>query len=206
MLEKSRRICQIKRVKRFWVVATGLCLAAIAVADYLTGYEVELSPFYLIPIAIAAWHAGLRAGIVTGAGTGIIWATVDYLAIHPYAHEFSRYWNATTLGCAFVVFGVLVARLGAALDMNKRQLAETAEALQKLEESTAELVQLRGTFQTVCAWTKEIKDGDNWISLEEYISRHMQIHLTHGISPAGKELIRQSAKPVEKQPSEKNRS
>jgi hypothetical protein len=161
---------------------------------------VELSPFYLIPIAIAAWYAGLRAGIVTGVCTGITWASVDYLAIHPYKHEFSRYWNATTLGCAFVVFGVLVARLRAVLDLNKQQLAEKEAALRKLEESTAELVQLRGTFQTVCAWTKEIKDGEDWVSLEEYISRHMKIHLTHGISPAGKELVRQSAKPFESLP------
>ncbi|MFO1496957.1 MAG: CHASE3 domain-containing protein [Verrucomicrobiota bacterium] len=37
-------------------------------------------------------------------------------------------------------------------------------------------------FVTVCAWTQMVKDGDQWISFEEYLQRRFRIQTTHGIS------------------------
>ena len=42
----------------FWVVAGIVCIAAIGVIDYLTGYEIAFSLFYLFPIALLTWYAG----------------------------------------------------------------------------------------------------------------------------------------------------
>lgn len=36
---------------------------------------------------------------------------------------------------------------------------------------------------TVCAWSKTILDGDEWISFEEYLARRFHIKVTHGMSP-----------------------
>lgn len=35
---------------------------------------------------------------------------------------------------------------------------------------------------TICAWTKKIKVGEKWLSMEEYLSTQLGLHLTHGIS------------------------
>ena len=38
----------------------------------------------------------------------------------------------------------------------------------------------------VCAWTKQIKVGDAWLTPDEFLSQRLGMRLTHGISPAGK--------------------
>ena len=37
---------------------------------------------------------------------------------------------------------------------------------------------------TLCAWTKKIKVGDQWLSMEEYLSSQLGIKCTHGMSEA----------------------
>jgi CHASE3 domain sensor protein len=36
----------------------------------------------------------------------------------------------------------------------------------------------------MCAWSKAIKDGDEWISFETYLQRRFNVRISHGISPA----------------------
>jgi len=35
---------------------------------------------------------------------------------------------------------------------------------------------------TICAWTKKIKVGEKWLTMEEYLSSYLGLRLTHGIS------------------------
>ncbi|MGH9839996.1 MAG: hypothetical protein ACREEM_14525, partial [Blastocatellia bacterium] len=39
-----------------------------------------------------------------------------------------------------------------------------------------------GRLLTICAWTKQIKVDDTWISIEDYLTQHLDLKLTHGIS------------------------
>lgn len=39
------------------------------------------------------------------------------------------------------------------------------------------------TTITMCAWTKRIKRGERWISLEQYLADVHGLRVTHGISP-----------------------
>lgn len=39
-----------------------------------------------------------------------------------------------------------------------------------------------GSFLTVCAWTKQVKVGDRWISFDQYLSENLGIKITHGIN------------------------
>lgn len=36
---------------------------------------------------------------------------------------------------------------------------------------------------TMCAWSHTIRDGDRWVSIEDYLHRHYDVTITHGISP-----------------------
>lgn len=38
-------------------------------------------------------------------------------------------------------------------------------------------------FVTVCAWTRKIKIGDEWLSFEEFLKRYLGLKVTHGIDP-----------------------
>lgn len=36
---------------------------------------------------------------------------------------------------------------------------------------------------TMCAWSHTIRDGDRWVSIEDYLHRHYDVTISHGISP-----------------------
>jgi hypothetical protein len=34
----------------------------------------------------------------------------------------------------------------------------------------------------MCAWTKRVKDGGHWVSIEEFLDRHHHIVVSHGVA------------------------
>ncbi|HEV2319577.1 MAG TPA: CHASE3 domain-containing protein [Verrucomicrobiae bacterium] len=47
-------------------------------------------------------------------------------------------------------------------------------------------------FVTICAWTGQVKDGDNWIRLDEYLQRRFGLSVSHGVSrDAALKMIRE---------------
>ena len=164
-------------------------LVTVTVFDYATGYELLLQLFYLLPVTCAAWFGGRTAAWVISALAAIAWMTVDCYDGHKYTSEFYRYWNGAMFFGTFAVVGSLLGRLKATLDHVKKLLAENEEALRELNESTLRLRRLEGSFQTMCAWTNLIKDGDEWINFQEFLFRHLHIRLTHSISPKGIKLM-----------------
>lgn len=43
-----------------------------------------------------------------------------------------------------------------------------------------------------CAWTKQIKQGEAWVPLEDYLERVHGVKITHGISPKAQEELSES--------------
>ena len=39
----------------------------------------------------------------------------------------------------------------------------------------------RGRMLTMCAWSKQLKDGGQWVPVEEFFDRHFRIRISHGI-------------------------
>lgn len=91
--------------------AAVLLTAAIGALDWIAGYEVSVLALYLVPPALAGWHAGRRWAIalaVLGAGA---WLAADLLSGHPYSHLVIPYWNAVARFAIFAAFGVLAGEL-----------------------------------------------------------------------------------------------
>jgi hypothetical protein len=80
-------------------------LVGIALADYLTGYELSLQAFYVVPAVIAAWRIGRVAGIVAAAVSAGVWCGVDWLSGHRYVGSAYLIWNGFSVfagACAVV--------------------------------------------------------------------------------------------------------
>src|SRR3546814_16148334 len=60
------------RSRRQAAIAVVIGVAAIAVADYLTGPRVSVDPLNLLPMCLAAWALGARAGFVTGTAAAVL--------------------------------------------------------------------------------------------------------------------------------------
>ncbi len=100
------------------VALTGafLLLAMVAAVDYLTGWEISVTIFYLPPIVLAAWAVGKRAGILFALLGALVWVLVDALSGHPKAYTLVRFWNALVLAGYFVITVIILAKLKVALE------------------------------------------------------------------------------------------
>jgi hypothetical protein len=58
------------------------------------------------------------------------------------------------------------------------------QALDELKRSTEEIRKLQNGLQVVCAWTKQIKVGDQWMTPDEFLSSQLHLKISHGMSPA----------------------
>ena len=49
--------------------------------------------------------------------------------------------------------------------------------------------ELRQGLVRICAWTKQVYIGGKWIQTDEFLSEHIHLDLTHGISTDGAALF-----------------
>jgi C4-dicarboxylate-specific signal transduction histidine kinase len=115
--------------RRAGVLATSLALvAAIAVADAYTGYEIRLSILYLAPIALATWFLGRAAGILIAVLAATGWL-LSFLSAHLYSHVFYLYWEGVIIVATYVLFVLLLSRLKEALANSDDRFAKVIDGL-----------------------------------------------------------------------------
>ncbi len=169
-------------------------LLLMAGLDYVTGQEIVFSAAYLVPVALTAWWFGRRWTVAMAAVSGAAALAVDLLDGLEYAHPGIEYWNAGTCFAISCVTGYVLGRLRQSLRERELMNERLCDALDKLRESTAEIRELQSGLQTVCAWTKRIKVGEEWMSPEEFLKTQLHLQLTHGISPEAVAEIRKQTK------------
>jgi diguanylate cyclase (GGDEF)-like protein len=77
-------------------VAIGLSLvfiALIGLIDSVTGYEISFAPLYLLPIALAAWFAGIHFGFAAAGLSAVVWLMAEIVAGRQYSHPAIYAWN-----------------------------------------------------------------------------------------------------------------
>ena len=89
------RLLQKKPDPAACVAVSALLILLIGSLDYLSGIELGLSLFYLIPIFISAWYADKRAGCAMALLSAAAWLLADRLAGKTYSHVLFHYWNAS---------------------------------------------------------------------------------------------------------------
>jgi diguanylate cyclase (GGDEF)-like protein len=139
--ELSTVIAFLNRQSRLALIAIGLMsLLVIGSVDYLTGYELSFSLFYLCPVLFSAWFLGRNFGFALSVASAIIWQFVNYLAGETHSNVFITIWNSGIRLGFFMITTVLLTRLKqqfeyeAALSrtdfltgaLNNRAFAETA--------------------------------------------------------------------------------
>jgi len=110
---------------------TAACFAmvgAVALADYLTGYEIRLAILYLLPIALATWMAGAAVGALLAASSAGAWL-FTFLPSHPYTHDFYFFWEGGIYATSYLLFVMLLTRLRAALKRSDERFVTVLEGL-----------------------------------------------------------------------------
>src|SRR6266436_3283377 len=83
--------------RAFLILAGLVVLALIGVVDYLTGFEVLFSAFYLLEVGLAAWFVGKGFGLLMSVLSVVVWIGGDVAAGAHYSRPFVPIWNATIL-------------------------------------------------------------------------------------------------------------
>jgi len=84
-----------------------LIVALISIVDLVSGYEISISIFFLIPVAITTWYGGHRTGIFFCFLSAIMWFLIDYFG-HAYSLAAAPYWNGLVrLGFFLITEGLL---------------------------------------------------------------------------------------------------
>jgi K+-sensing histidine kinase KdpD len=165
------------------VAAVGVSLALVCYFDYITGYQLTVSLFYLIPIILCGWYCMRFAVVCTALLIGIGYWVTDKLSGHIYTHESFRVWNSFNRFAVFAIVGLIIHRLRFVLREQEQTNQELKKSLEELSKSTEEIRKLQSGLQTICAWTKRIKVGEQWVTPEEFLRDQLHLKLTHTISP-----------------------
>lgn len=99
-------------------------VAAIGILDFATGFEVQLSILYLIPVSMIAWHRGWGPARIIAVVAMLVWLSADQWAGNSYSNLAVLFWNTAVRGGFFMLFGLVLAHLRQASDEEQR-LART---------------------------------------------------------------------------------
>ena len=118
-------LASLEKQSKLSVIITGFALVGgIGVLDSLTGYELSLSLFYLIPISLVTWRIGRRLGIVISVASSILGLFADVTQGKSYSQPAFYAWNTLLTFGFFAIVVLLLSELRRALE-HETELART---------------------------------------------------------------------------------
>jgi diguanylate cyclase (GGDEF)-like protein len=79
--------------------------------DYITGYQLAFSLFYLFPIAVLAWKGGRWLGLVGALACTVVWFAANSAAGKAFPSLFVMYWNTSVRFLNLALFSLLTSFL-----------------------------------------------------------------------------------------------
>lgn len=109
----------------------------VGLVDYLSGFAIFFSAFYLIPVALAAWFLGKLSGNVISISCVAVWLAGDFAAGANYSSLFVPIWNGAI---ALTVYCVVVKTLAnlrkSQQELEDRVQQRTAALSSEIQERT----------------------------------------------------------------------
>ncbi len=90
MVKINFNLTQYKVLIFFFSLAMVLLIGHI---DSITGKEISVTTFYLIPVSIAAWYVGPKTGYLISLLSTVVWFLADVVAGASYTHFLIPFWN-----------------------------------------------------------------------------------------------------------------
>jgi len=123
------------RSRRFVMSACMAFLALIGFIDFLTGFEVFFSVFYLLAVAAGTWSIGRNFGLLLSVLSAAAWLTGDLAMGARYSSAFVPIWNTSILlAFYFTVVWLLVRLRTLQKDLEGRVQQRTIELRQEIAE------------------------------------------------------------------------
>lgn len=145
---QARVATAIQRSRILTIAIALLLVIAVGTIDYISGYQIYLSIFYLLAITFALWNVGVLFAVFIAALSIISWLLGDWAAGVAYPNRFVPIWNALITFGFYLVVIFLLSRLRSFHQMLESRIRARTAALQReiaareqLEKEVAEVTE-----------------------------------------------------------------
>jgi hypothetical protein len=165
---------RLGRATQFAILAA-LVVAVFAI-DYLSGYDVSTSLFYLLPITLGTWVISRRTGLVLSLVSAGLWLTADLLSGHHYRNGLIPLWNVSIRFAFFCIIVVILAALQATLEQRDSVIGQ-------LEKTLRNAKTLDGV-RPICHSCRRIRDTEHgWQNAEDFLREKSEIEFATSVCP-----------------------
>ncbi len=112
------------------LLTTIACTLLMGYIDYVTGFELRIDVFYLMPISVIVWYRGSRAGLAMSAMSAVLIFLSDRLSRPDHAVHIVDVWNILMILLFFIIFTLSLSKLRTALDAQKELSSDLQRALE----------------------------------------------------------------------------
>jgi len=99
-------------------------IGVVGVFEFIAGYEIEFSLFYVIPVSFISWFLSRPFGLMASFASAGTWLWADIASGHPYFQPITPLWNTLIRLSFFLIIAVLLSSLRNALE-HEAKLART---------------------------------------------------------------------------------
>ncbi len=107
--------------------------------DYLTGFELRIDVFYLLPISFAIWYISKKTAIIIATISILLIFLSDSLSRPEYSLRFIDLWNLTMVLLFFIIVIVSLSTLRVTLNEQRRLSSELQKALHNIKRTNESL-------------------------------------------------------------------
>ncbi|MEY2428333.1 MAG: hypothetical protein QOJ40_1218 [Verrucomicrobiota bacterium] len=118
-----------KRSRPGLILAGLAVLLLIGIVDYLTGFEILFSVFYLLEVGLATWFVGRGFGLIMSLLSVLVWIGGDMAAGAHYSRPFVPIWNAMILLVLYFIVVWLLSSLRILHNELENKVRQRTEAL-----------------------------------------------------------------------------
>ncbi len=154
------------RSQRSLSLVTALLVLLIWLVDYVSGPQLSISIFYLLPVGLATWYINRWAGFLVALASAAAWLVTDLTTNPYYDNHLIPFWNAGVRLGIFVIVTYVLSSLKLAQDRQEELMAFVVHDL------GAPLSNILGSLQMV----GEIASGDE----AETVRKLIEISLNSG--------------------------
>jgi light-regulated signal transduction histidine kinase (bacteriophytochrome) len=116
-----------------------VCTMLIGYVDYLTGFELRIDVFYLIPISFVAWYISKKTGMQISLVSVLLIFLSDLLSKPDHHVHFIDLWNISMILLFFVIVTLSLSKLRITLDEQRRLAVELQKALDDIKATNESL-------------------------------------------------------------------
>jgi diguanylate cyclase (GGDEF)-like protein len=115
----------LNKHSKWHLITLGFAIVVlVGVIDHITGPELFVSIFYLLPIFLVTWFTERWMGVTISIVSAITWLITDFTAGHAYSYPAIPYWNTIVRLGTFLIMTLILSALKKALE-HEKELART---------------------------------------------------------------------------------